>query len=371
MRIIVAADKFKGSLTSFQVAAAIKKGILSVLPAAKIIELPMADGGDGFSAVLKHYLQTTTIRVKTVDPLHRKMKGSYQWQEQKKLAIVEMAVASGLALLSKSERDPLQTSTFGTGLLIRHAIDKGAKKIILGLGGSATNDGGMGLAMALGFTFKDKNNRVLTPSGSSVQHIYSIIPPAKIARVQFDIACDVTNYLYGKNGAAFVYAAQKGAGKKAITVLDNGLRNMARIIRARQKMEISRIKGLGAAGGAAAMIIPYFKYTMASGTAIVTEKSKLQKQLKNCSLLITGEGRIDNQSAQGKVVGQLIQLAKKNAVDVLLVCGQRQLKNPRSRGLQGYNTITLAAGGITEQQAVSNAANLLRSKVAAYFKNLP
>ena len=216
MKIIVAPDKFKGSLTSFEACRSISRGIKSANEKMVVSEFPMADGGDGFALVLKHYLKTDTINCDTVDPLGRKINASFQWHEKQKAAIIEMAVASGLVLLKEKERNPLFASSLGTGLLIKHAVDKGAKKIVLGLGGSATNDGGTGILSALGFQFADEKGDHLNASGENLLRIKKIIPPSVVAQVKFEIACDVHNVLYGPNGAAYIYAPQKGADDEQV-----------------------------------------------------------------------------------------------------------------------------------------------------------
>ena len=209
MKIVIAPDKFKGSLTSFQVCDAIASGIKQASKSAETFHFPMADGGDGFAEVMKYYLKTETVACQTVDPLGRDIKASYQWNAKSRTAIIEMAVASGLALLSEAEKSPLKTSTLGTGLLIKHAIGKGAKTIILGLGGSATNDAGIGILSALGFQFRNRRDNVLYPSGGNLSAIQKVSLPTLIAHVRFIIACDVQNVLHGPRGAAFVYAPQK------------------------------------------------------------------------------------------------------------------------------------------------------------------
>ena len=197
MKIIVAPDKFKGSLTSFEACRSISRGIKKTNNKIVVSEFPMADGGDGFSSVLNHYLKTDTINCHSVDPLGRKISASYQWNEMEKTAVIELAVASGLVLLEEKERNPMYTSSLGTGLLIKHAIDKGAKKIVLGLGGSATNDGGTGILSALGFQFADEKGDYLQASGENLLRIKKIIPPSFVPTVKFEIACDVQNVLFG------------------------------------------------------------------------------------------------------------------------------------------------------------------------------
>ncbi|MEY4278881.1 MAG: hypothetical protein RL377_885 [Bacteroidota bacterium] len=365
MRVLIAIDKFKGSLTSIEAGTIIKDAIASQSSKYKTTLLPIADGGDGFADVCKHYLKTKTVKVKSTDPLFNKMVGYYEWNYQTKTAIIELAVCSGIALLPKHKKNPLLTSTYGTGILIKHAISKGAKKIILGIGGSATNDAGMGIANALGFTFFDKNGNELMPIGASLNHVHSIDAPEKMPKVSFDIATDVQNVLYGTNGAAYIYGPQKGANAHEVIQLDKGLRNIASIIKQTTKVNLSKVRGMGAAGGVTAMLFPFFKTRIISGINLVMEISNFNKHISNTDLLITGEGKIDDQSFQGKVVGAFLKHANMNKVDVLLVAGVfGATKKIKARNLQ---VIELAEKEKSIDYAIKNAKKLLFKKVKTHF----
>ncbi len=368
MKIVVAIDKFKGSLSCFDACKQIQNGIEKVRPSFNVVTFPMADGGDGFAQVLKHYLKTNTVWVNTVDPIHRKIKGYYEWNSAKKVAIIELAVASGLVLLKNNKRNPLVTSTLGTGILIQHAIDKGAKKIILGLGGSATNDGGMGIAHALGFRFKDISGNQLAPSGAALVQIKHIEKPAKFKKINLVIACDVNNPLCGKNGASYVYGPQKGASPKAVEFLDKGLKNLANVIYLHTGKKVANILGVGAAGGVSAILNGYYNVKMMKGIDLVLQTSNITKSIQNADLLITGEGKIDNQSLSGKVVGSLVEMAKINATPVLLIAGIIDL--PSKSELKKLPIIQLADKRHTIKYSISNAAIILHSKVQDYFINM-
>lgn len=367
MNIVVAVDKFKGSLTCFEACTVIKSAIAETKLKYNVTLFPMADGGDGFSKVLKYYLKTQTIRINTLDPLYRKIKGYYEWDKENKTAIIELAVASGIVLLKKNELDPLATSSFGTGLLIQHAINKGAKKLILGLGGSATNDGGMGIACALGFKFEDANGLFLKPCGASLVKIKKIHKPKQLNHIAIVIACDVDNPLFGKNGAAYVYAPQKGADSNQVLQLDQGLRNLAQVIYQETGKKIAHIPGVGAAGGVAALLNSYFKVTMVKGIDLLIKHSKISKTLKRSDLLITGEGKIDQQSLSGKVVGSLVDLANVNNVPVLLVAGMSEI--PLRSTLNRYPVIQLLNTKRGLKKSMTNAAQILHVKVLNYFIN--
>jgi glycerate kinase len=366
MNVLIAVDKFKGSLTTFEASSIIKSAIHKVKPNYNVISFPMADGGDGFSKVLKYYLNTKTVSLNTVDPLHRKIKGHYEWDVESKTAIIELAVASGIVLLKKHELDPLSTSTFGTGLLIKHAIKKGAKKIILGLGGSATNDGGMGIACALGYKFKDASGNELKPCGASLNLIKTIQAPSSLFKVAITIACDVTNPLYGKNGAAYIYAPQKGANPQQVKVLDDGLRNLSKVLSKETGIKIATIPGVGAAGGVSAFLNSYQKVEMVNGIDLILKYSGIKKWIKKANLLITGEGKIDNQSLNGKVVGSLVELARAYKSKVLLVAGIVDLS--KHAILKKHDFIQLVEQKIDLSKSMSKAHQILLNKTVNYFQ---
>lgn len=366
MKVLIAIDKFKESLTSIQASKIIANSIHSVSPTFKSAILPIADGGDGFAEVLKYYLKTKTVNVKSVDPLFKPLKGRYEWDATSKTAIIEMAVCSGLALLKSKDRNPLYTTTFGTGKLVDHAIKKGAKKIILGLGGSSTNDGGLGFASALGFKFYDKNGLELMPIGGALVNLHSIVTPKNKSKVEFLIASDVKNPLYGKNGAAFVYAPQKGANDAMVIELDKGLRNLAKQIKKTSNIDISKMEGMGAAGGITAMVLPFFKTTIIPGIELIIKYSHFENQLKKADLLITGEGKIDKQSFQGKVVGTLLQIAKKYNKNILLITGKKGNDLPNK--FSHFPLIELSSN-VSVKYSIKYAGDILNKKTRAYFSS--
>jgi glycerate kinase len=367
MKVIVAPDKFKGSLTSFEAGEAIRKGIQLVDANANVLLFPMADGGDGFAAVLQHYLQTTTVACSTTDPLGSELQATYQWNQKNKTAIVEMAVASGLVLLSETERNPMLTSTYGTGLLIKDALKKGATKIIVGLGGSATNDAGMGILIALGFQFRDANNQLLQPSGQHLALIETIIPPDVLPAASFEIACDVQNTLYGANGAAYVYGPQKGATPEQVVLLDKGLQHIATVIKKQTGKDVAGIPGAGAAGGIAAGLMAYLDVTLLAGTDMVIEASGIKEALRGADLLITGEGKIDEQSKEGKVIASMVALAKANDIPVAGLCGKLSLDKAGIAELGLDYASGFMDGSLSLQECMQQAAALLEQKAGNCF----
>jgi glycerate 2-kinase len=368
MNVIIAPDKFKGSLTSLEVCEIIAQAFKSVDPSVKVFLFPMADGGDGFAQVIKYYLNTDTVSCSTVDPLEREINASYQWSATKQVAIIEMAAASGLTLLKEAERDPLKTSTFGTGMLIKDAIARGAIQIVLGLGGSATNDAGTGILSALGFQFIGINDNELHASGENLLSIKKIIPPQVIPDVTFEIACDVQNNLYGPNGAAYVYARQKGANDDAIRQLDDGLKNFATLIEQQTHHNVSEIPGTGAAGGIAAGLMAFFHVQLKSGIHMVIDASGIKNKIPGMDLLVTGEGEIDEQTLSGKVVSELALLGSRHNIPVAAFCGTSELNHSliNNIGIQYLNT--LVSPSVTKREAISNARQILRERASDFLK---
>jgi glycerate kinase len=367
MKVIIAPDKFKGSLTSFEVCKSIEAGIKPADRNAEVYSFPMADGGDGFAAVLQYYLKTQTIYCPTVDPLYRSIKGSYQWDELNQTAIIELAVASGLVLLKDEERNPLLTSTFGTGLLIKDAIEKGAKKIILGLGGSATNDAGTGILKALGFVFFDAGENELQPSGGSLALIQKIAAPSILPEITFDIACDVQNVLYGQNGAAFIYAPQKGAREMEVLQLDKGLKHFHEILFQQTGKKVADIPGTGAAGGIAAGLMGYFVVHLKKGTEMVIDASRIGDVIQHADIVFTGEGKIDDQSKEGKVVARIAALARQSSIPVIGLCGALQLDvaGIKQLGLSYASAICKEPSSL--QTSINHASDLLEQKASLIF----
>jgi len=359
MKVIIAPDKFKGSLTSFEACEAIAAGIAAFDKTITCLPFPMADGGDGFAAVMKHYLHTDTIPSHTEDPLGRPITTSYELKDG--AAIIEMAAASGLVLLKEKERKALKTSTRGTGLMIKDAINAGAKKIILGLGGSATNDAGTGILAALGFQFLDKDGHPVKTCGENLVCIDKIIPPASLPTVQFDIACDVQNILYGEQGAACVYAPQKGASPDEVRRLDDGLRHFAGLL----EKDIASIPGTGAAGGIAAGLMGFFDVRLQKGIGLVMDTAGINDAIQEGNLIITGEGKIDKQTSYGKVVSEIAFLARHHHIPAIAFCGITEVEDASLLNLQAVRAITRA--GMDPAMAMANASVLLQKEVSAYF----
>ncbi len=363
VKIIIAPDKFKGSLTSIEVCDAIKNGIAEAGNNINALLFPMADGGDGFAEVMKYYLHTQTQFVKTVDPLRRKLSASYEWNEKDQVAIIELATSSGLVLLKKEERNPLITSTFGTGQLIMHAIKKGANKIILGIGGSATNDAGTGILAALAFKFLDKENNILKPSGENLIQIEKIIPPAFLPTVKIEIACDVTNLLYGPEGAAYIFSPQKGATPEQVKKLDDGLKHFSNILQRETSKNLSAIAGTGAAGGIAAGLLAYLNVSLTEGTQLIIHASRIKNVVDDADLIITGEGKIDQQSFGGKTISAVTSIAKERKIPVVALCGKLELTETEWRRLGLSLAVEITEPAMEEEKSMEMAPALIKDKI--------
>ena len=363
MKVLIAPDKFKDSLTSFELCDIIADAIGQTDSNIILRQYPMADGGDGFASVMHHYLETKGIMSFSCDPIGRSIQTSYQWNEENKTAIIELASASGYSLLKKQEQNPLYTSTYGTGLQIKNAIEQGALKIILGLGGSATNDAGIGILAALGFRFIDEQENILPPCGNSLNSIHKIILPPQLPDIEFEIACDVQNVLHGPDGAAFVYAPQKGANADEVEKLDEGLRHFSDIIYKETGKMVADIPGTGAAGGIAAGIMSFFRTKLISGTEMIIDHSGIRNELTDASLIVTGEGKIDEQTKKGKVVGRIAQFGFEYNIPVIAFCGMADINET---GIEGLKAIIALADDINSvDHSIKNAKELLQQKVKA------
>lgn len=326
MNILLAPDAFKDSLTASEVTQAMKKGVLALHPKANCFELNASDGGEGFlNAVASYVSGVKRIDTPTFDPLGRSIQASYLYSTKTNTAYIELAQASGLELLSETERNPMHTTTYGTGIQIKHAIAHGATKVYLGLGGSATNDAATGLTHALGFCFFDRKGDEIYPNGALLTQIDSIQRPVPWdGSIRFFTVNDVLNPLYGPTGAAFVYGRQKGASSEAILALDKGLMHLdGRMQKLFQKDEAST-PGSGAAGGTAYGLKCFLDATYLSGTSFILELANFAELVvqEKIDLIITGEGKIDEQTGYGKFVYGLIQEANKHQIPVVAVCGK-------------------------------------------------
>lgn len=361
MKIVIAPDKFKGSLTSFQVCNAIEEGLLQASSPFEIFKLPMADGGDGLSEVISFYTNAQWQRSQVQNPLGEIINAQWLLSADGKTAFIEMAKASGLQLLKADQYNPSLTSTYGTGELIKAAIDMGAQNIIVGIGGSATNDGGIGMASALGYRFLDDDGNELAPVGKNLIRIKKIDGSgrAKIKNINFKIACDVKNLLYGEQGASRVYAPQKGADEAMVEELEKGMVHFASIVKKDLGTDVSHIEGGGAAGGIGAGCVAFLNAKLIGGIELVMQLASLEEYLKKADLVITGEGKIDEQSMQGKVVSGVASLAGKYNKRLIAVCGSLMIDSSQLNTIGVDAVYSILDRTKDLHQAMQNAETVL------------
>lgn len=324
MRIVVAPNAFKGSIDAIEAAEAMKKGILAVLPRCQVTCVPVADGGDGLTEVLLAALGGTRVEAMVSGPRMEPLSAPFCMVPSRALAVVEMAKASGLSLLPKARHDPTRTTTYGTGELIRAAMDSGATRIIVGIGGSATCDGGIGMAAALGYRFLDETGSAVEPVGGCLGSIASIdrqhIDP-RLASLSVSVACDVTNPLTGPNGASEVYSPQKGATPEQVTLLDAGLSNLARVIHKDLGVAIADMPGAGAAGGLGGGLHAFVRAELKPGIDLVIDVVGLKDRMAGADLVLTAEGRIDDQTRFNKAPAGVARTAKAAGIPCIAICG--------------------------------------------------
>ena len=324
MKIIVAIDSFKGSLTSTEAGQAAIDCIQSLFPNCQTELIPIADGGEGMLAVMMSTTQGHIQSLEANNPCMEKITASYGISLDGQTAFIEMANISGLPLIKKTQQNPLETTTYGTGELIRDALEKGCQEIIVGIGGSATNDAGTGMLQALGFQFLDKNGNALGQGGKilgKIVHVCTKNVHKLLKTAHFIVACDVQNPFYGPNGAAAVYARQKGADDNMIEKLDQGMRYFSQVIQQTTGKDISPIPGSGAAGGMGGGMLAFFNAELRSGADLLLELSQFESKIENADLIITGEGRIDRQSLMGKIPGKILEIGKRKGIPVIAIAG--------------------------------------------------
>ena len=324
MKIVIAPDSFKGSLSSAEAASQIGKAIRDTWPSADTVVIPMADGGEGTVDALLAAGRGEKIERLVHDPLGRMVQASYGWLEADKIAVIETASASGLPLLAPGERDPYRSSTYGTGELIAAALERGAEKVIIGLGGSATVDAGTGCMQALGMKFYDSDGKELAACGQTLGLIERIDASGlhpRVSEVEWIVATDVQNTLLGAEGAVYVFGPQKGIEAERLTAFENWMRHYAGIVSRSTGIQASEVPGAGAAGGFAFTLMSYSRPRIVKGFELIAEVGGLEAQVKQASFVITGEGKFDAQSLYGKVPVGIANVARPYGVPVIVIAG--------------------------------------------------
>ena len=356
MQILIAPDKFKESLSAQEAASAIRDGFSVVFPEANFDVVPVADGGEGTAGIFIEALGGEWVGVATHDALGRSIDASYAWMGDRKLAVIEMSAASGLWRIKPDERDPLLAHTLGTGELVADAIARGAEHLLVGLGGSATNDAGVGMATALGWKFLDDANKPLAPSPAGFCKIGKILPPSAPFSCRVTGLCDVSNPLLGAAGATRTFGPQKGASPEMLARLEECLAHVARLCSEQFGKDLSLVPGAGAAGGLGFGLLTFLQATLESGFNAISRLMNLEGRVSAADLVITGEGRLDAQSLHGKAPFEISQLAQRYGKPVIGFAGIIEGELP------GFNAcIPIANGPLTLEESRAHAAELLRA----------
>ena len=386
MKIVIASDSFKGSLASIEVAQSIEMGILDVFPSCDVVKVAVADGGEGTMDALCQTLGGRFIRIPVQDPIGRTIFASYVILEDGNTAVLEMSSASGLTLLTPSERNPMLTSTYGTGQLIDDAIGRGCRRFLVGIGGSATNDAGMGMLTALGYRFLDAEGNELSGAGASLSKVCGIDCSGVSQAVrdsEFIVACDVDSPLYGPDGAAYVFAPQKGADPDMVKALDDGLRHYADVVASYTgkipmhggpsctgetsiMKDAASMPGAGAAGGLGYAFVAFFGARLQRGVDMVLDAVGFDSIIEGADLVITGEGRIDAQTLTGKTPYGVLQRASRQNIPVIALAGSVALDD--SSGFTAIRQITPPDMQLSEAMLPAVASANLRRTISALLQ---
>ncbi len=355
IKILIAPNSMKGSLDAFEFAETVAKAFESVSEEFDVRKLPVADGGDFTREVLHRHFGAKEVNLEVVDPLGDQTKSKYSLSG--KVAIIEMADASGMKLVDSKLLNPMKASSFGTGELMNDAIKKGCTTIYLAIGGSATVDGGMGMMQALGFQLFDYGNKLLNGNGESLAKIHSVIQPKLPENISIKIICDVDNPLLGKTGAAAVFGPQKGATPEMVTQLENGLKNWADILYKQTGKDLKAVVGGGAAGGIAIPLLAFFDAALVAGADFILDQLNIEKQIKWADIVITGEGKIDGQTLNNKAPFAVSKMVRKYKKPVFAIAGK--VENEASQAFDGI--FSFMNGPVDLEFAMKNAKSLLYS----------
>ena len=371
MRILIASDSFKESASAGQVCEAIATGLRRVVPGADLACVPMADGGEGTVDAVIAATGATPVRVQVRGPLGKPIGATYARLRGGRTVVIEMATASGLMLVPPDQRNPGIAGTFGTGELIADALESGARKIVLGIGGSATNDGGAGMALALGYSLFDAQGRELDAGGLALIHLDGIDSELKhpmLANVEIVAACDVDNPLCGPEGASQVYGPQKGASPEMVLELDQALAHFAEIVKRDIGMSVADVPGAGAAGGLGAGLLAFADARLTPGFELIAETCGLREAMKDADLVITGEGRVDAQSLHGKTLVGIAAMAKEFQVPVIAFTGVLGpgFEDLRRQGIS--EIIPINPEGLSPEESMKQVEELLADAAETFAK---
>ena len=372
-KIVVAIDSFKGSLSTFEAGKAIEEAAKEVYENAEVIISPIADGGEGTVEAIISATNGEIVRTVVCNPLGEKIEATYGFIPHTKTAIIEMSAAAGITLIEESERNPTNTTTFGVGEMILDAISKGCRKFVIGIGGSATNDGGVGMLQALGFEFLDKNGKQVLLGAKGLKDIAVIRTENAVKELKecyFCVACDVKNILCGENGCSAIYGPQKGATPEMIKDMDLWLEKYAQLTKKVIPTSDANIPGTGAAGGLGFAFMSYLDATLESGIELVMKETELESYIKDAYIVVTGEGRLDGQSYMGKAPVGVAKLAKKYNKTVIAFsgCATEDAIACNEHGIDAFFTIVRKPCTLDEAMNINNAYKNLRDTAYQVFR---
>ena len=367
-RVVVASDSFKGCLSSLQVADAVEAGVKSVYPSCEVVKLSVADGGEGTVQALSDAMNGEIVSILVKDPLGREVSASYAMIREKETAVIEVSAASGLTLLSPQERNPLAASSYGSGQIISDALSRGCRNFLMCIGGSAVNDAGMGMLSALGFRFLDEEGNRLEGSGADMSEVCDVdlsqVHPA-LGEAVFTVACDVDSPFCGTQGAAYVFAPQKGASPEQVKILDEGMSHFASVMKKLTGIDVINIPGAGAAGGIGGAMASFLGAELKSGAEMVLDAVRFDEVLSDTDMVITGEGCLDGQTMTGKLPYCVAQRSAKAEVPVAAVCGRAEVDECQYFG--AIIPVTPAAMPLNEAMIPSVASENIKKAVASFL----
>ena len=374
-KVVIAMDSLKGSMTSLEAGTVIQEAIHMVQKETEVVVKPLADGGEGTTEALIEGLHGERIEKIVTGPLKEPVMAVYGWIEESKTAIMEMASAAGIVLLKEEERNPWEATTYGVGELIKDAVLRGAKKIILGIGGSATNDGGIGMLQALGYEFLNQEGNPVGEGAkvlSEIQTIEKKKDAISLEHCQIEVACDVNNPLCGKNGATYIFGPQKGVKIEERETIDRAMSHFADVTETFLGVDQREIKGAGAAGGLGFALVAYLQATLRSGIDLVLEAVNLEEVLQGADLVVTGEGRLDYQTAMGKAPIGVAKLAKKHGIKVIAFAGSvtKDARICNEKGIDAYFPIIRGITTLEEATKKENAKENLKATAEQVFRLL-
>ena len=373
MKTVIAIDSFKGSLTSVEAGQACAEGIKRVFPESENIVIPVADGGEGTVDALVSGMGGEKVKISVCGPLGEKAQAEYGIIAETKTAIIEMSAAAGITLVPDSLRNPLNTTTYGVGEIIVDAMDKGCRNFIIGIGGSATNDGGIGMLQALGFGILDKNGENVPFGAKGIEKVHSITVENAhqlIKECNFSIACDVTNPLCGDNGCSAVYGPQKGADEKMVADMDGWLSAFAKKVKEVFPDADENYPGAGAAGGIGFAFMAFLGGKLERGIDIVLRAAKLEEKVKDADIVITGEGRLDRQTAMGKAPGGIAAIAKKYGKKVIAFSGAvtDDAREVNQNGIDAFFPILRTVCSLEDAMKTENAYKNMTDTAEQVFR---